>query len=119
MSEPISQENDCIDYIEFGVSNLQQTKAFYGAAFGWTFTDYGPNYCEFTDGRIKGGFEAVAEVKTGGALIVLYHDDLAKAKDNVIAAGGTITKPIFQFPGGERFQFKDPNGHELAVWRHT
>ena len=35
----------------------------------------------------------------------------------VIKAGGKITKEIFQFPGGERFQFKDLDGYELAVWR--
>ncbi len=119
MPTPISQENDCIDYIEFGVSDIARTKAFYASAFGWTFTDYGENYCEFTDGRIKGGFEVVSDVKTGGALVVLYHNDLETAQANVIAAGGNITKPIFQFPGGERFQFTDPNGHELAVWRVT
>jgi predicted enzyme related to lactoylglutathione lyase len=33
----------------------------------------------------------------------------------VTAAGGTIVKPIFSFPGGRRFQFLDPSGNELAV----
>ena len=32
------------------------------------------------------------------------------------AAGGTIVKDIFSFPGGRRFQFTDPDGYELAVW---
>jgi hypothetical protein len=31
-------------------------------------------------------------------------------------AGGTIVKPVFDFPGGRRFHFHDPNGNELAVW---
>jgi hypothetical protein len=31
-------------------------------------------------------------------------------------AGATITKEIFAFPGGRRFQFEDPSGIELAVW---
>ncbi len=31
-----------IDNIEFNVSNIHRSKVFYGAAFGWTFTDYGP-----------------------------------------------------------------------------
>ena len=34
----------------------------------------------------------------------------------VVAAGGGLTKDIFPFPGGRRFQFTDPNGNELAVW---
>ena len=44
-----------IDNIEFTVTDIARAKAFYGAAFGWTFTDFGPEYCEFTDGRLKGG----------------------------------------------------------------
>jgi len=31
-------------------------------------------------------------------------------------AGGRVVKPIFDFPGGRRFHFTDPNGNELAVW---
>jgi predicted enzyme related to lactoylglutathione lyase len=33
----------------------------------------------------------------------------------VSKAGGTITKPIFSFPGGSRFHFRDPSGNELAA----
>ena len=113
----ITQEDNRIDYIEFAVSDVERAKAFYGKAFGWTFTDYGPQYCEFTDGRIKGGFDAMSEVRPGGALVVLYHSNLEEASKSVIEAGGKISKEIFQFPGGERFQFTDPDGHELAVWR--
>jgi uncharacterized protein len=38
-------ENDRrIDYIELGVADVERAKAFYGKAFDWTFTDYGPAY---------------------------------------------------------------------------
>ena len=30
--------------------------------------------------------------------------------------GGEIVEQIFEFPGGRRFHFADPNGNELAVW---
>ena len=39
-----------IDYSEFAVADIARAKAFYGDAFGWSFTDYGPSYCEFDDG---------------------------------------------------------------------
>ena len=58
-------------------------------------------------------------VTLGGPLIVLYHGDLETAQDKILTAGGTITKEIFGFPGGERFQFTDPDGYELAVWRKS
>ena len=34
---------------------------------------------------------------------------------DVRAAGGTITKLTFAYPGGRRFHFTDPSGNELAV----
>jgi len=105
-----------IDYIEMNVGNIERSKAFYGKAFGWTFKDYGPAYCEFADGRLTGGFTTDAQPRPGGALLVLYADDLVDTQRRVEAAGGRIAKPIFDFPGGQRFHFLDPDGYELAVW---
>lgn len=119
MGEPQPHRDRCIDYIEFAVTDIARAKAFYGAAFGWSFTDYGPTYCEFSDGRMKGGFDATNAVRTGGPLVILYGADLAGAVARVEAAGGTIVKPIFAFPGGRRFQFIDPEGYELAVWSES
>ena len=106
-----------IDYVEFNVSNMEQTKSFYEQAFSWTYTDYGPDYCEFTDGVMKGGFDSSVPVSLGGPLIVLYSNDLDAVKEKINAAGGKITKEIFEFPGGKRFHFTDPDGYELAVWK--
>ena len=112
----LSHEDRCIDYIEFNVADIERAKAFYGQAFGWRFTDYGPDYCEFTDGRIKGGFDGTAAANPGGPLVVLYGKDLTALQMRIEAAGGTITKAVFEFPGGRRFHFTDPEGYELAVW---
>ena len=30
--------------------------------------------------------------------------------------GGRIARPIFEFPGGRRLHFVDPDGYELAIW---
>lgn len=56
MAEKTENHDRRIDYVEFNVADIAAAKAFYGSAFGWRFTDYGPNYCEFDDGRLKGGF---------------------------------------------------------------
>jgi predicted enzyme related to lactoylglutathione lyase len=34
----------------------------------------------------------------------------------VEAAGGEVVDPIFEFPGGRRFHFRDPAGNVLGVW---
>ena len=41
-----------IDYPEFPAADLDLVQAFYEKAFGWSFTDYGPDYRAFTDGKI-------------------------------------------------------------------
>ena len=105
-----------IDYIELPCENTAQLKAFYGEAFGWSFVDYGDAYCSFNDGRMDGGFLAGAPSVEGGALIVLYAEDLEGAQVEVESAGGTVVAPIFSFPGGRRFEFTDPAGNRLAVW---
>lgn len=113
MTDP--RHDRCINYIEFNVADVARAKRFYGDAFGWTFTDYGPDYCEFSDGHMKGGF-ATGGVTPGGPLVVLYGGDLDDLQQRVTAAGGTIVKPVFDFPGGKRFHFADLDGYELAAW---
>ena len=106
-----------INYIEFYCERIQEIKAFYGAAFGWTFTDYGDDYIAFEDGALSGGFHRTAKESSGGnPLVVLYDKELENTRDRVAAAGGTITVDIFAFPGGKRFHFADPDGNVLAVW---
>lgn len=102
-----------LDYLEMTATGLPETKAFYTAAFGWTFQDYGPTYAAFNEG-LDGGFDADEGVKP--PLPVLFATDIEAMLTKVEAAGGVIVKPIFAFPGGRRFHFKDPSGNELAVW---
>ena len=49
--------NNRIDYIEFRANDLEMVKEFYTSCFNWTFTDYGPDYTAFSDGKHNGGFE--------------------------------------------------------------
>lgn len=105
-----------IDNIEFNVSDIARSKAFYGGAFGWTFVDYGPTYTEFSDGRLTGGFTTGEPVRAGGPLVILYADDLDATQQRLKALGAVITRETFSFPGGRRFHFTDPDGYELAVW---
>jgi predicted enzyme related to lactoylglutathione lyase len=105
-----------IDYIEFTSKNLEATKAFYQTVFGWSFEDYGPDYTSFSDGRLAGGLQRGETGASSGPLVVIFVDDLEGAEQRVRAAGGSITKERFSFPGGSRFHFRDPSGNELAAW---
>lgn len=118
MSDSAGHLHHGIDYIELTVTDLAAAKRFYGAAFGWTFTDYGPAYVGFSyrPGGEGGGFRLDAQVVTGGPLVVLFSSNLEASRDAVRTAGGTLTKDVFAFPGGRRFEFTDPAGNALAVW---
>ncbi|MBM4089699.1 MAG: VOC family protein [Planctomycetes bacterium] len=106
-----------IDYIEFGVTNMAESKRFYAAAFDWTFNDYGDAYVGIRkQGGEAGGFRLEPKVSPSGPLVILYSKDLDSTLTKVRAAGGRITREPFDFPGGRRFHFQDPSGNELAVW---
>ena len=111
--------NNHINYIELKSTNLELTKKFYSTCFNWTFTDYGPNYTAFSNSGLEGGFEFTKDKIVNGALVVLVHQNLDEIKVQIKKAGGKISVDTFSFPGGERFQFLDPSGNELAVWREV
>jgi uncharacterized protein len=116
MATTRSENDRRIDYVEFNVADVARARRFYGEAFGWSFKDYGPDYCEFADGRLTGGFATGKAEGSGGPLVILYADDLADIQRRIEAAGGRIVKPAYDFPGGRRFHFVDPDGYQLAVW---
>ena len=108
-----------INYLEIPARNIVATKTFFAAVFGWSFVDYGPDYCSFTAQGVDGGFftsDRLVATKSGSPLIVLYSNDLETTQDQIVKAGGAIIKPTFSFLGGRRFHFTDPNGNEYAVW---
>jgi predicted enzyme related to lactoylglutathione lyase len=106
---------DQIDYIEFPSSNRAVTSAFFRAAFGWGITSYGPDYDGINNAGIDGGIDQAAQ-KVAATMAVIRTQDLDDAERRVKAAGGTITRPQFDFPGGRRFHFREPGGNEMAVY---
>ena len=114
----MNQTHHSINYIEFSVTNMERSKQFYSTAFDWKFTDYAPVYAGIQQegGGEAGGLTVVDKVTVGGPLIVLYSKDLEASLESVKKAEGRITKEIFEFPGGKRFEFSDPDGNQLAVW---
>jgi predicted enzyme related to lactoylglutathione lyase len=104
----------CVDYVELSAADGPAARAFYEAAFGWTFQEWGPEYLAFSDGRDSGGIRVEAERKA--PLVILLTDDLDAVRARVARAGGKILGPDHVFPGGRRFHFLDPAGNEVAVW---
>jgi len=108
-----------ISYVEFPTNDLNKTKQFFTQVFNWKFKDFGDEYASSTTDDIEVGFfkaDLCSNTQQGGALIVFYSDDLETTLTKVKDAGATVTKDIFSFPGGRRFQFIEPCGNELAIW---
>ena len=112
-------QHEKMNYVEFPAKDLAGTKAFFESVFGWSFTDYGPEYTAFENQGLDGGFfqsDLASSTEKGAALIVFYSNQLEATLAKVEQAGGSILKPIYSFPGGRRFHFTEPSGNEFAVW---
>lgn len=106
-----------LNYVELPAKGVATVRDFYAQAFGWRFTDYGPDYAASEGGDIALGLNGSSEDDAIPAILPLVEvDDLEAALEQVTAAGGTVAVPIFAFPGGRRFHFRDPAGNVLGVF---
>ena len=108
-----------LNYVELPVSDGAGAKAFYECAFGWSLTEFGPTYHATTSGDVDIGLDASRAAPLTAPLPIIEVDNLEAALAAVEQAGGTILRPIFTFPGGRRFHFRDPAGNQLAFWQST
>lgn len=103
-----------VDYFELHTSDTDRSAKFYAAAFGWGRKDYGPGYSEILDAGVLGGLNSMD--RETAPLVGIRTDDLEAAEAAIIGAGGVITVAANNYPGGRRFQFREPGGAELLVY---
>ena len=104
-----------LDFVELPCSDVATMQTFYAGAFGWSFERFGPTYACTMTGDVDLGFQADPAERTAAPLAVIQVPNLEATLAAVEAAGGTVTRPIFAFPGGRRFHFRDPAGNEVAA----
>ena len=104
-----------LNYVELPVREIGPARGFYERVFGWSLAEFGPTYAATVTGDTDIGLQADASEATRAPLPVIEVDDLEATLAAVTAAGGTITRPIFAFPGGRRFHFLDPSDNEMAA----
>jgi predicted enzyme related to lactoylglutathione lyase len=86
-------KHEKINYLELPSKDIDATKSFFTSVFGWSFTDYGPDYTAFSNAGIDGGFYKSAlacSTENGSALIVFYSRDLEGTLSTIISAGGSV-----------------------------
>jgi predicted enzyme related to lactoylglutathione lyase len=104
-----------LDYLEFPSGDNAASARFFAEAFGWGAVGYGPDYSGLEGAGLGIGIDGSDE-RVAAPMAVIRCADLEAAERAVVAAGGTIVRPAYDFPGGRRFHFREPGGCELAVY---
>ena len=116
------EQNFRMDYIEFPATNIEATKRFYHQVFGWEFTDYGPGYTSFNDGRLGGGFNSESQpagadgAKTRGVLVVLYATSLDDTRGTVMPPAARSCARSSSFPAASASTSPIRTATSSAVW---
>ena len=105
-----------IDYLELPSTDGVKTHRFFEEAFGWRTVSYGAQYHGIEAAGIETGINSDPEDRTAAPMPVVRCSDLVAAETAVLAAGGTMVRAAYDFPGGRRFHFREPGGVELAVY---
>ena len=120
-----TNQHHTINAAEFGVRDLAATRAFFEQVFELEFTSQSGAYLDTVCGGVTLGLYELATQNDQGTvqglgllpgLLIFYSRDLEQSQAQIKSAGGQIVKDTFAFPGGKRFHFSEPSGHEFAVW---
>ena len=118
-------------HFEIQADDVERAKAFYGAAFGWTFQDYsgmtGTTYWGVTTGPtgtpgIDGGLlQRPAPVPpdqhgTNAYVVTMQVDDYDAVERRILDAGGRVALPKFAMPGmAWQGYYIDPEGNTFGL----
>lgn len=116
-----------IVHFEIGCQNLESTKKFYSALFGWEYAPGAPNMAMIGN---LGSYAAKPTEGIGGHINSLGHpphqyvtvyaqvSDIPATLAQVEKMGGKTLIPATEVPGMGHFAwFTDPEGNALGLWR--
>jgi len=116
-----------ISHFAINADDLDASRHFYEAVFGWTFSAWGPpGFFQidgaapvFVQGALQGRRDLVDGVKTVGFECTFRVDDVDPIADAVVANGGTILMAKTTIAGvGDLIWFTDPSGNALGAMRY-
>jgi predicted enzyme related to lactoylglutathione lyase len=108
-------------HIEIPTTNVKKAKKFYGAVFGWTFTDQPEiKYTLFhTGGHPNGGLEHVKRMpKKGQVNVYIEVEDIDATLKEIKKAKGKVLSKKKEVPAaGWYAKFATPDGCVLCLWQ--
>ncbi|MFV0463339.1 MAG: VOC family protein [Nostocoides sp.] len=118
-------------HFEIQADNIERAKAFYAAAFGWTFQDYsaftGSPYWGVVTGEesepgINGGLlqrpvpAPGLGQGTNAWVVTMGVDDYDATEAKILAAGGQVALPKFALPGmAWQGYYLDTEGNTIGI----
>jgi uncharacterized protein len=105
---------------ELMVRDVEKTKRFYAAIFGWTFTSAGPEYTMIDTGAAPGGglLARPADVAISAFNTYFAVEDVDAILRRVVETGGNVMVPRTEIPNVGWFaMFTDPEGIPIGVFQ--
>ena len=110
-------------WIDYGATDLDAAREFYGGLFGWTFTGGDPEYGGYLNALRNGEPAAgmgpsMTENDPPGWTVYVATDDSAATVAAIREAGGTVVvEPMEIGPLGTMTIAVDPQGHGFGLWQ--
>jgi uncharacterized protein len=110
-------------WADLATSDVEAARAFYGGLFGWEWEVAGPEFGNYSTGRLRGKRVAAVASRMEDSQPVAWTtylavDDADKWAAAVPEAGGTVAMAPMDIPGQGRFGIgADPTGAFFGVWQ--
>ena len=110
-------------WVDYGASDVEAAKEFYGRLFGWEFTGGEPQFGGYIvatrNGESAAGLSPLMDPgDSPGWTTYFAADDARAAADRVREAGGTVVvEPMEVGPLGTMVIALDPQGNAFALWQ--
>ncbi len=109
-------------WADLASGDVEGSRAFYGALFGWEWDVLGPEFGNYSTGLLRGKKVAAVASRMDDSQPVAWTtylavDDADKWAAAVPAAGGTVAMAPMEIPGQGRLAIAaDPTGAFFGVW---
>jgi uncharacterized protein len=110
-------------WADLASSDVEGSRAFYGALFGWEWDVVGPEFGNYSTGLLRGKKVAAVASRMDDSQPVVWTtylavDDADKWAAAVPEAGGTVAMAPMDIPGAGRFGIgADPTGAFFGAWQ--
>ncbi len=116
-----------LTHFAINTDDVETTKAFYGAVFGWQFQDYGPpGFVQILDesghapmGAIQQRRQLLDHEPTRGFECTFGVESVERVREGILAAGGRILMERFTISNvGHLIAFEDPGGNPALAMEY-